>query len=115
MRYAQRKFRPGGIAGSVFSLIAATLGAGTLTFSYCVAMNGIVLGCILIILGAMVSIYTGMLIVKCSIATGRYRYEDIALALYGQKAARMTSFINLACLLGFTTSYIVYVSVYGKF
>ena len=33
----KRKFRAGGTAGSVFSLIAATLGAGTITFPYAVS------------------------------------------------------------------------------
>jgi amino acid permease len=36
VRYGQRKFRAGGTSGSVFSLVAATLGSGTLSFSYAV-------------------------------------------------------------------------------
>ena len=63
----------------------------------------------LIIIGAGISYYTGMLIVRCSEKTGRTRYEDIALAIYGPKVARFTSFLNLMCLIGFTFSYIVYV------
>ena len=78
VRYGQRKFRAGGTSGSVFSLIAATLGSGTLTFPYAVMMNGYILGPIFIIMGAGISYYTGMLIVKCSEITGRTRYEDIA-------------------------------------
>ena len=50
-----------------------------------------------------------MLIVKASQATGRTRYEDIALVLYGPKWSRVTSFLNLVCLCGFITSYICYV------
>ena len=109
VRYGQRKFRAGGTSGSVFSLIAATLGSGTLTFPYAVMMNGYILGPIFIILGACISYYTGMLIVKCSEITGRTRYEDIALVVYGKKAARITSYLNLICLIGFTFSYIVYI------
>ena len=109
VRYTQRKFRAGGTSGSVFSLIAATLGSGTIAFPYAVMMNGYILGPLLILLGAGISYYTGMLIVRCSEKTDRTRYEDIALAIYGKRVARFTSFCNLTCLLGFTFSYIVYV------
>ena len=109
VRYGQRKFRAGGTSGSVFSLIAATLGSGTISFPYAVMMNGYILGPMLIVLGACVSYYTGMLIVRCSENTNRTRYEDIADAIYGKKVARMTSFCNLACLIAFTIAYIVYI------
>ena len=76
-------FRAGGIAGSLFSLISCTLGSGTISIPYAVMMNGYVLGPLLISIGAALSYYTGMLIVKCAEHTGRTRYEDIALALFG--------------------------------
>ena len=66
IRYGQRKFRPGGTSGSTFSLIAATLGSGTISFAYIVMKLGYALGPILIVLGACISYYTGMLIVKFS-------------------------------------------------
>ena len=75
-------FRAGGPAGSMFSLIAATLGSGIISFPYAVMMNGYILGPILIICGALISYYTGMLIVRCAEHTGRTRYEDIALAMF---------------------------------
>jgi len=103
-------FRAGGPLGSVLSLIAATLGAGTISFGYAVMKNGYILGPLLIIFGAFLSYYTGMLIVKCSELTGRTRYEDIALKIYGPRAARITSILNLICLIGFEISYIVFVS-----
>jgi len=109
VRYGQRKFRAGGTSGSVFSLIAATLGSGTLSFAYAVMMNGYILGPLLIVLGALLSYYTGMLIVKCSVHTERTRYEDIALALFGKEMSIATSILNVVCLIGFTFSYIVYV------
>jgi len=65
-RYVKRKFRAGGISGSIFSLIAATLGSGTITFAYAIMVNGIILGILMILLGALISYYTGMLIVKVS-------------------------------------------------
>ena len=50
--------------GSIVSLIAATMGAGTLTIPYVVSMTGIVLGSILIVLGTLLSYYTGRLLVR---------------------------------------------------
>jgi len=46
-------------------------------------MNGYILGPAIIILGASLSYFTGMLIVKASEKTGKTRYEDLALAIYG--------------------------------
>ncbi len=109
VRFTSRKFRAGGTAGSIFSLVAATLGAGTLTFAYAIKENGIAWGTILIVLGALISYYTGMLLVSASTKTNRHRYEDIALALYGIKFARFTSIMNLLCLMAFIMSYIVYI------
>ena len=105
----KRKFRPGGTSGSVFSLIAATLGAGTLTFAYAMMMNGIALGTILILVGASFSYYTGMLLVKVSTITQVHRYEDFAFKLYGARCRSITSVLNLLCLMGFIMSYIVYI------
>jgi hypothetical protein len=110
-RYVQRKFRAGGTSGSIFSLIAATLGSGTISFAYAVQLNGIVLGICLILLGAGISYYTGMLIVKVANKTQCNRYEDFAFKLYGNKCRTITSALNLACLMGFIVSYIVYIKV----
>ena len=109
VRFTQKKFRAGGSAGSIFSLIAATLGAGTLTFAYAIKENGIAWGTVLIVFGALISYYTGMLLVSASTKTNRHRYEDIALALYGIRFARFTSVMNLLCLMAFIISYIVYI------
>jgi amino acid permease len=110
VRCIQRNFRAGGTSGSIFSLIASTLGAGTIVFGYAIKENGIVWGSILIVFGAAISYYAGMLLVFASTLTNRHRYEDIALALYGNRFATFTSVMNLLCLISFIMSYIVYVS-----
>ena len=61
--------------GSVISLIASCLGAGTLTMPYIVSQTGIFFGPILIFLGALLSYYAGLLIIKCSEITGLTDYE----------------------------------------
>ena len=103
--------RPGGESSSVFSLIAATVGGGTLAFPYAIWLNGIAFGTFLILLGAVISCYSGLLIVKASNFTGKHRYEDMAQVLYGKKFSIMTSLCNLICLMGFVMSFIVYVSI----
>ena len=54
---------PGSIRGSVVSLIALTMGAGTLTIPYIISLNGLIFGSFLIVFGALISYYTGMLLV----------------------------------------------------
>jgi amino acid permease len=90
------------------SLIAATVGAGTLAFPYAIMQNGIAFGGLLIFLGAIISYYSGMLLVEASNYTHRHKYEEMARILHGRKFAKLTSFCNLACLLGFAMSFIVY-------
>jgi len=50
-----------------------------------------------------------MLLVKVSNRTQCNRYEDFAQKLYGSTFRQVTSGLNLACLMGFITSYIVYI------
>jgi amino acid permease len=73
-------------------------------------LNGIALGLILIMLGAIISYYSGMLLVVASNYTGRHKYDAMAWELYGVKFSKLTSICNLVCLLGFVMSFIVYVS-----
>lgn len=105
----KKQIRPGGIKSSIFSLIILCLGAGTLSIPYVFFANGVVFGTILLVLGAIVSIYTGWLVVICCHKLNASRYEDIAMATYGKKASVLTSICMLACLIGFVMSYIVLV------
>ena len=57
---------PGSINSSVLNLIAATMGAGTITMPYIICVAGIGLGSLLTILGAFLSQYTGMLLVSAT-------------------------------------------------
>lgn len=85
------------------------MGAGSLSFAYVVMKLGYILGPLLIIMGAIVSYYSGMLIVCASEYTDRTRYEDIVLYIYGSRISRMTSYLNLLCLIGFSMAYVTYV------
>ena len=72
-------------------------------------MNGLILGPILVTVGAAISYFSGMLIVAVSAKTGTDRYEDMARLLFGKKVERVVCILNLVCLIGFIMSYIVFV------
>lgn len=61
--FAKDTFEPGGVNGSIFSLISTIMGAGTLTMPYIFSLLGIGLGTLLVIIGAAISYHSGMLIV----------------------------------------------------
>ena len=113
VRYMKKQIRPGGIKSSIFSLIILCLGAGTLSIPYVFYENGIVFGSFLLLLGGVLSIYTGWLVVICCHRLNASRYEDIAMGTYGKKASYLTSICMLACLIGFVMSYIVLVRVFS--
>jgi len=97
----------GTISSSVFNLIAATMGAGTITMPYIICRTGIALGTILTIMGACLSYYSGMLLIKCVELTGKRSYEDFAEVAFGSRHWRtVVSVIMMVSLLGFTTAYI---------
>lgn len=98
---------PGSINASVLNLIAATLGAGTITMPYIICVAGVGLGTLLTILGAGLSHYTGDLLIKCTELTGRQTYEDFAEVAFGSKRWRMVVSVSMIIsLLGFTTAYV---------
>ncbi len=53
-----------GVCGSIFTLVQATLGAGIITLPYAVFVNGLILGSVLILGAALLSYYTGTLLVS---------------------------------------------------
>lgn len=98
---------PGSINSSVLNLIAATMGAGTITMPYIICIAGIGLGAILTMLGAGLSHYTGNLLIRCTELTGRQTYEDFAEVAFGSKRWRMVVTASIiVSLLGFTTAYV---------
>ena len=105
----RRKFRAGGMNGSIFSLVTAILGAGTISLPYLSAQNGIVLATLLIIFGAAISYFCGMLLVSCAEKVGSDKYEDFADYCFGRKMVIFTGWCNCSTLLGFVVSYIVFV------
>ena len=93
----------------MFSLIVATLGAGTMTLPSVPALTGIITGNILAICGALLSIYTGMLLISCAEKTKSDKYEDFAFAAYGKWWSKITSICIIVCFLGIIVSYITFI------
>jgi amino acid permease len=50
---------------SVINFIAATMGSGNISLAYVIMKNGYVGGCILILIGGLISYYTGLLLAIC--------------------------------------------------
>mmetsp|Transcript_10276 Transcript_10276/g.15641 ORF Transcript_10276/g.15641 Transcript_10276/m.15641 type:complete len:158 (-) Transcript_10276:881-1354(-) len=82
------------------------MGAGTLTMPYIVSKTGVIMGPVLILLGAIASYYAGMLIIKCSEITGKQTYEEFAFIAFGKTFSNIVSVCVLISLLGFATSYV---------
>ena len=106
-RYIKTTMREGSLNASIFSLVIICLGAGTLTIPYNFYLNGYLVGSLCVILGALLSSFTGYLMIYTSEKTGGTCYEEIALATFGQKGQRFTSICMIPCNMGFFVSYIV--------
>jgi amino acid permease len=72
-------------------------------------VNGLIMGPILIAIGAVCSYFSGMLIVAVSSKTKCDRYEDMARTLYNKKVEKFVCIANIVCLIGFIMSYIVFI------
>jgi amino acid permease len=97
VRFAKRSVDPGSVESSTFSLIIICMGATTVTVPLIFYKNGPILGCIFILFGGMMSLFSAYCIAFCCEYTGGSRYEDIALKLYGPAGLRFTSFCNILC------------------
>ncbi len=60
-------FSAGSINSSCLNLIAATMGAGTVTMPYIISLTGIGLGAILVVVGAAISFYSASLLVSAQL------------------------------------------------
>lgn len=96
-RYVQAKFKAGGMTGSMFTILASTVGAGILSLPFAVNLSGLYLGISLFIFGMVVSLYSCQLLVLAAEKTGKLTYESIAGELYGprmRKFAEINMIIN---------------------
>ena len=97
---------PGSTLVSILSLTVATLGAGTSTLPAVTQATGYVVGCLLIAFGALISIYSGMLLVSCADKSNSDSYEKIAAFAFNQRWKLIVSWSMIICLCGTLISYI---------
>jgi amino acid permease len=74
--------------------------------------NGYAMGTFLILFGGFLSAFSGYLIAYCAHKTNSSCYEEIALAIYGKKMMKITSYCMLPCNMGFLCSYFVVFKTY---
>jgi len=72
------------------------MGSGNISLAYVIMKNGYIGGCILILIGGLISYYTGLLLAICGSYTNQNKYEEIAYAIYGSKMRKITSVLMLA-------------------
>ena len=76
---------PGSLKASTFSLVIISLGAGTVAIPYVFYSCGFIFGSLAILLGGVLSMYTGHLIAYCAEQTGGTCYEEIAMTCFGRE------------------------------
>ena len=106
-RYIKMKMREGSNPASVFALVVCCLGSGMLTIPYSFLENGFALGSGFVIVGAVLSIFTGYLVVYASDKTNGSCYEEIALAVFGPGWQKFTSACMIPTNGGFVLTYYV--------
>ena len=100
--------------GSISNLCSATLGAGALSLPFAISLTGIVLGVLLLIFSAILTVYSIDVIIDACVRTKLFKYEDVSQRLVGRSAARLLEasilifcfgvrFYRLVC--GFVWSY----------
>jgi sodium-coupled neutral amino acid transporter 2 len=106
-RYINRKFSPGSLKGSVFTILASTIGAGILTLPYAMNLVGLYLGIFVFVLGMWVSLYSCNLLVKCADALKISTYEGVGAKLYGNKMGKFCEINIVINNFGTAVAYIV--------
>ena len=93
----------------IFSLITWILGGDTISLPYLSAVNGIVIASVLIVFGAAVSYFWGMLLVKWAEIVGSDKYEDFARYWYGNKPMKIVGVWIIITMDSYAVSYIVFI------
>lgn len=114
-RFVKTQMREGSTNASVFALVIICLGAGTLTIPYAFYENGYAMGIFCIVLGAILSSFTGYLMAYAAHKTNGTCYEEIALATFGPGWQKFTSICMIPTNMGFVVSYVVLFKSFAPF
>eukprot|EP00164_Ancoracysta_twista_P003027 GFYU01004038.1.p1 GENE.GFYU01004038.1~~GFYU01004038.1.p1 ORF type:complete len:529 (+),score=110.10 GFYU01004038.1:289-1875(+) len=99
--------KTGSIKGGVFNLCSATLGAGALSLPIAFSQAGIITGTLLLMLGAVATIYSIHLLLHAAKVANLYSYEDLAVKYFGKKFAIVVEVSILLFCFGTCVAYIV--------
>jgi len=105
--FFKKRFKAGSIKGSVFTLVVAVCGAGTLSVPYAIEQSGLLLGLALFMGGAFMAFFSLKILVISSELTGRKSYKTIAETLYGPRLSLFAQIMLILNLYGTSISYIV--------
>ncbi|KAL7530702.1 hypothetical protein ACHAWF_003485 [Thalassiosira exigua] len=93
--------------GSISNLCSATLGAGALSLPFAISLTGIVLGVVLLVISAYITIVSIDVIVEACAKTRLYKFEDVSVRLVGPGAGRVLEASLLVFCFGTAVAYIV--------
>eukprot|EP00743_Colponemidia_sp_Colp-15_P010303 GILK01011330.1.p1 GENE.GILK01011330.1~~GILK01011330.1.p1 ORF type:complete len:542 (-),score=85.12 GILK01011330.1:234-1802(-) len=102
-----KKFQPGSMKGSIFTLVSATIGAGILSLPYTLARSGLVLGILLLVFGGFVAFFSAYLLVKCSQITDLDGFTAIMDRTFGLKWKMFTEVCMILNLFGALVAFMV--------
>jgi len=105
--FFQERFQAGSIKGSVFTLVVAIVGAGTLSVPFAIEQSGLLIGPGLFVLGALMAYFSLRILILSSVLTGVKSYTKIAHNLYGPRMSYFAQAMLLLNLYGTCISYIV--------
>ena len=97
----------GGIFASIFELLSATLGAGTLSLPFAFRVSGVGLAGILMLIGALAAYYSIHLLVLCSDITRKRSYEEMTRVVFGRKVEILLDISIIIFAWGSTVGYLV--------
>lgn len=92
-----------------FNVVCVVAGTGTLGLPYALRLGGWI-GLFILFLSWTMSVYTGMLLIRCLYANGKQRlssYKEIATSCFGAVGGWVTFFLNAWILLGAPILYMV--------
>lgn len=92
-----------------FNVVCVVAGTGTLGLPYALKLGGWI-GIFILFLSWTMSVYTGMLLIRCLYANGKQRlssYKEIATSCFGAVGGWITFFLNAWILLGAPILYMV--------
>eukprot|EP00301_Raphidiophrys_heterophryoidea_P024199 c7771_g1_i2.p1 GENE.c7771_g1_i2~~c7771_g1_i2.p1 ORF type:complete len:502 (+),score=127.63 c7771_g1_i2:41-1507(+) len=81
--FLSKCFRSGSASGAVFNVCSGALGAGALSLPYAFAQAGVAIGLLLLVLGAVATIYSIQLLIHARVCTNLKSYGELTSALFG--------------------------------